>query len=98
MRETAHKTQLLSVAEACDTTSVKVLTHRLCQPGSSSHELQREVNITNLSKRIPLHFAAQSGFIQRIKLLVENNQICLWVTKAGILLYIWLPCQGRQIA
>jgi ankyrin repeat protein len=26
-----------------------------------------------LSKRIPLHFAAQSGFIECIKLLVENK-------------------------
>jgi ankyrin repeat protein len=35
--------------------------------------LQLEVNVKNLSKRIPLHFAAQSGYIQGIKLLVENK-------------------------
>jgi len=50
-----------------------VLTHRVCPPGSSSHKFQREINITNLSKRIRLHFAAQSGCIQCIKLLVENK-------------------------
>jgi ankyrin repeat protein len=52
-----------------------VLTHLLYPPGSPSHELQREVNITNLSKTIPLHFAAQSGYIQCIKLLVENKSM-----------------------
>ena len=50
-----------------------MLTHRICPPGSSSHKLQREINITNLSKRIPLHFAAQSGYIQCINILVENK-------------------------
>jgi len=64
MRQTVHKTPLHSTAKACATTSVKVLTHRLCPPGSPSHELQREVNITNLSKTIPLLFAAQSGYMQ----------------------------------
>lgn len=70
-KNTSENTPLHYAAEAPCAESVKLLIEHIS--GSSSHDLELEVNLKNSNKKTPLHLAAQSGSVECIKLLVENK-------------------------
>lgn len=70
-RNTSQNTPLHCAAEASCAEPVKLLMEHIS--GSSSHDLELEVNLTNSNKKTPLHLAAQAGSVECIKLLVENK-------------------------